>query len=124
MAALPLIELTIAQGGSYETLFTLIGDNGVATDLTGASAAMQIRADYADRQSPTTAALLTLSSATGGGLTLGGAAGTVRINITPDQSAGLVPPGYKAVWDIEIALANGEVEKIGGPVEIWPEVTR
>lgn len=108
----------IQQGASFPYSTTLYTDATETTplDLTGASAALQIRKQHASLTAG-------LSLTSGNGITLGGAAGTVAINITPTQTRALVPGRY--VWDFELTLASGQVDRLfEGDPRVTPEVTR
>jgi hypothetical protein len=58
-----------------------------------------------------------------GGITLGGAAGTIDLFISATDTAGFA--WESGVYDIELIQPNGEVQrKIEGAVVVSPEVTR
>jgi hypothetical protein len=79
-------ELAIDQGATFERTVEWHDADGAVVDLTGYTAAFGI---YASRTSAALggAALLSLSEAAG--LTLGGTAGTIDIELTAAQTAGL-----------------------------------
>ena len=84
-------------------------------DLSGASARMQIRADF---DGPV---LLELSTVTGG-LTITGP-GTIEREIPASDTASIT--WTKAVYDLEVEYADGTVHRyFEGPVSVSPEVTR
>jgi hypothetical protein len=90
---------------------------GPPYDLTGARARMQIRLR------PGAPVLVDLTSEPGGGLTLGGALGTIGVYISPDQTQSLTTK--KAVYDLFVIYA-GEVDShriLKGKVTIELAVT-
>ena len=89
---------------------------GTKKDLTNYTAAMDIRR----RQSDSTAlASLTSSS----GITLGGTAGTINIELTDVQTAAIT--AGPAVWDLELIDASGSnLRLVEGTCEFTPSVTR
>lgn len=114
------VDFTVRQGVTFDHTATWeIGpdvDNLTLVNLTGYTAAMQIRATYA---STTTVAALTHSS----GLTLGGAAGTIQIQLSAAATAALAARTY--VYDLEVTSASGTVTGIiAGTFTVTPEVTR
>lgn len=77
-------DLIIEQGESFSQVITWqTGSSLVPVNLTGMTAKMQIR-DSADN------ALLTLTETAG--ITLGGAAGTIVITLTEEQTTALLIP--------------------------------
>lgn len=111
-------DITIYQGSTFRLPLTWkTGDPATPVDLTGCTARMQIRADV---KAPK--ALITLTTENGG-ITLGGAAGTVEIIVTPTQSKDVELSG--GVYDLEIVFAPDIVRRLlEGSVEVLPEVTR
>lgn len=94
-----------------------IADNGKPVDLTGFTARMQIRRNIADAS-----AVLDLTTANGG-ITLGGAAGTIRILATATATAALtISAGF---YDLELIDGAGAVLRLlQGTVTVSKEVTR
>lgn len=91
---------------------------GMPVDLTGYSAAAKGRARIADA-SP----VWSLSSAPGGGITLGGALGTITLAMSAAVTAALAPGS--GVWDLELTSPGGEVIRLmKGTYEITEEATR
>ena len=86
-------DLLIDQGGKFQTIVAYESPQGTRVSFAGASARMMLRVLKTDA-SPT------LSLTPGAGLTLGGTAGTVTINITPAQSLALTV--YEGVYDLDI----------------------
>lgn len=112
------INLAVDQGATYTKRVTWkTGKPATPVDLTGASARMQVRAKV---DSPDI--LLSLTSPDGG-ITLGGAAGTVDIRIEATATAGF--QWKSGVYDLEIQFADGTVRRLlAGSVAVSPEVTR
>lgn len=93
------------------------GANPVPNDLTGYAARMQIRPS---KDSSTVFHTLTTEN---GGITLGGAAGTVDLMIPDDVTA--LFRSTRAVYDLELVSATGDVMRlVEGGIKISPEVTR
>ena len=89
----------------------------VPVDLTGCTARMHARAKIGDAS-----ALLTLTTENGG-ITLGGVAGTITINISAVATAALT--WKSAVYDLEIVLSTGDVRRLmAGSISVSFEVTR
>lgn len=110
-------DILIEQGSTFSFVATWEDPDGDPIDVTGCAARMQVRPW---QESETV--LLSLTTANGG-ITLGGAAGTVTVYASDEATAAL-PPGY-AVYDIEIETAAGAVTRLlQGAVDISPEVTR
>ena len=108
--------IKVEQGAYWSRLMTYKDQAGDPIDLTGYSAAMMVRSLI-----ESTSTILSLTS--DDGITLGGDAGTIFIEITTAQSAAL-PPG-DAVYDLELTGPSGEVERLlQGPFIVSPEVTR
>lgn len=72
--------------------------DGTPVDLSGGSAIMQLRDE------PASAAVLTITSSSG--ITLGGTAGTIRVQIT-DAQLGALEAG---VYDYDLLFSSGSVE--------------
>lgn len=110
------LNLICPAGSTFDKTFTY-RIAGQLVNLTGWTARMQVRQKHtADTK------LLDLTTSNGG-ITLGGAAGTVAIYATDTQTAAL-PAG---VWRYDIELINGS-GKVGrfleGTFTVTPEVTR
>ena len=117
MAAAKL-KLTVEQGATFrKTLTWKAGTPAVAVDLTGCTARMHIRTEIA---SPVPLVTLTTEN---GGITLGGAAGTIVLLIAATTTAAI---NWEAgVYDLEVVFTNGDVRRLlYGPVAISLEVTR
>lgn len=111
--------LTVPQGATFvRTVQWLQADGVTPVSLTGYTAAMQVRKNYA-----ATTAVLSLSSPSSG-LSIDAGTGTTTITITSGQTAALAPGGY--VYDLELTLTSGTVvtRLLEGPLTVTPEVTR
>lgn len=108
-------DLAIPQGATFDRTLTVeIG--GEALDLTGYTAAMDVRKEY---ESATADLELTNTA----GIELGGNLGTVRILITATQTGALTAGNYK--YDLELYAPDGTVTRlIYGDVNVSREVTR
>ena len=108
----------IDQGADWFINFTYKNPNGTPVNITGYTAALQIRT------SPLAAtAVLTLTSPSSG-ITITGATGLIECHATAAQTA-LITNG-KYAYDIEItAPSTGVVTRlVQGTVQVSPQVTR
>lgn len=104
------------QGTTISRTVTWTGPDGTPIDITGYSAAMQIRENY---ESPTTI----LSLASPADITVGGVDGVFVINVTAAVMTGLADGKY--VYDFEVTSAGGTVTRLlQGALIITPEVTK
>lgn len=109
-------NFTIEQGATFERTITVRDSDDELFDFSGYTARMHIRPEV---DSATILATLTTAN---GGIVLGGAAGTVAINITATATAGIQVDG---VYDLEIISADNKVYRLlKGIVRLDPEVTR
>ncbi len=118
MAAAKL-KLAIEQGATFTKVLTWkSGTPALPVDLTGCTARMQIR------QSITSAEVLSSLTTLNGGITLGGAAGTISIRI--EATATALFTWKEGVYDLEVVMAdNVTVNRlVYGTVIVSPEVTR
>jgi predicted MFS family arabinose efflux permease len=110
------LDFTIEQGATFNLLLTW-KINNTLVNLTGYTARLQARVDVED-----TELVLSLTTANGG-ITLGGAAGTISLDQTATQTT-LLPAGTY-VYDLELIAANSTVTRlVQGELLISPEVTR
>lgn len=108
-------NITCYQGATYSETFT-IKINDVAVNLTGYTAAMQVRRSHED-----TTAILTLTS--GSGITLGGAAGTITLTIAYADTEDLIAGQY--LYDLEITSSGGTKDRLlQGTFTVSSEITR
>jgi hypothetical protein len=102
------------QGATYGLNLTwAIG--GTAVNLTGYTAAMQVR-----ENTSATATILSLTN--GSGITLGGTAGTIAIAV-PATTMGFATPG-NYVYDLELNSGGQVTRLIQGSFAIDAEVTK
>jgi hypothetical protein len=106
-------DLELYQGDTYALSITLTDkDSGVPVDLTGSTAAAQIRA--------TAAAPEVLADFVA---TVDGPSGTIHLDLPAADSAA-VPPGPH-VWDVETTDTTGRVRTwLAGAAVVTAEVTR
>jgi hypothetical protein len=110
-------NFVIDQGANWFLTVVYKDSTGTAINLTGYTAALQIRDTYADS---TTDLSLTSPS---GGITITGATGTIAITATAAQTGAIAAGSY--VYDLEITSASGIVTRlIQGRISISPQVTR
>ena len=110
------LDFTIEQGATFNLLLTWKIDN-VAVNLTNWTARLQARVDVEDTQT-----VLTLTTENGG-ITLGGALGTISLDQTATQTA--VLPAGTYVYDLELISGVGAVTRlVQGELNISAEVTR
>ena len=115
----PRVNLLIDQGAKFDQTF-LVKDksSGDVRDLTGYTARLQARTSH-DASTP----LVSLTS--GSGITLGGAAGTIRVTISATDTAQYT--WEQGVYDLEIIPSSGEDDAervLQGYVTVNKEVTR
>jgi hypothetical protein len=107
-------NITAYQGATYDLNLTwAIG--GTAVNLTGYTAAMQVRTNPSDA-SPV------LSMTSGTGITLGGTAGTIAVNVSASTMGSATPGNY--VYDLELNSGGQVTRLIQGAFAIQPEVTK
>ena len=111
-------DIVIDQFSTFRTAFRWeTKSTGAAVNLTGYSAAMQIRRTPADAT-----AVVSLHSA-GGGLTIDGPEGRVRIEISAAQTSSLAPGKY--VYDLVLTdLSSKKKRLVEGTVRVDAGVTR
>lgn len=110
------LDFTIEQGATFNLLLTW-KINDVAVNLTGYTARLAARVDVEDTET-----VLTLTTENGG-ITLGGALGTISLDRTAAQTT-LLPAGTY-VYDLELVAANATVTRlVQGELNISAEVTR
>jgi hypothetical protein len=104
-------NLIIDQGATYATKLNITDANGSAVDLTGYTAAAQIRKHY------------TSSNSTPFSVSLTAATGAVVLSLSSNATANLISGRY--VYDVELTDGAGRVSRIiEGTVTITPNVTR
>lgn len=106
---------TIDQGATWQLEVQYLDDNDVPVDLTGYTAAMQLRTDYLVEP-----ANLTLTTSNGG-IVITANTGTIMITATASQTYGLSAGIY--VYDLELTLNNYKERLIQGMLTVAGEVT-
>jgi len=110
------LDFTIEQGATFNLLLTWKIDD-TPVNITNWTARLAARVDVEDSE-----VILSLTTSNGG-ITLGGAAGTISLNQTATQTA--VLPAGTYVYDLELISAVGAVTRlVQGELNISPEVTR
>lgn len=95
-------DLTIDQGETYELVVTYKDSDGELVNLAGYDAKMQIR-DGSDWS-----LVLDIEQPVGGGIVLGGAAGTVTATI-PAATTMVMPEAEVLAYDLQVIAPNGNV---------------
>jgi hypothetical protein len=104
-------NLFIDQGATYATKLNITDANGDPVDLTGYTAAAQIRKHYTSSNS------VSFSASTSG------ATGVVILSLSANATANLYSGRY--VYDVELVDSQGRVSRIvEGIITITPNVTR
>jgi len=107
-------NITAYQGATYDLSLTwAIG--GTAVNLTGYTAAMQVK-----ENASSTASVLSLTNGTG--ITLGGTAGTIAIAVSANTMGSAIPGNY--VYDLELNSGGQVTRLIQGGFAIQAEVTK
>lgn len=110
--------LQIEQGATFDTTLTWKDSAGTPINLTGYSARAQVRSMH------TSATPIVDMTVGNGRLTLGGAAGTIRILLSDADTAALPAP-FDGVWDLELESGAGVTTRLlEGSATVSPEVTR
>lgn len=111
-------KIEAEKGATFSQTFTWKIDSNLV-NLTGYSARMKIRDP---KRAPSVNQVLSLTSAAGGGITLGGAAGTVVVTVAATTMDNIVAGKY--VYDLELEASGGTVTRLlKGPFIIYDEVT-
>ncbi len=109
-------DITLVQGSTFSQVFTWRDSSGDLVNLTGYTARMQAR--EAVEAADTFISLTTEN----GGISLGGAAGTITLSITAVATAAITKNG---VYDIELVSGGGIVTRLlQGNIILSKEVTR
>lgn len=108
-------NITCPQGATFDKTFSIALD-GSPKDLTGFSAAMQVRETF-----DSSATVVSLTN--GSGITLGGVLGTINV-IVSSSATSAIPAGYYS-YDLEITSGAGVRDRLlEGKFIVTPEVTR
>lgn len=106
------------QGATFSRVLTWKDSDGVAQNLTGFSARMQVR----DTTDDTDGSVLTLTTENSR-IALGGVAGTVSLLVDATTMAAI--PATQYVYDLELVSSGGVVTRlVQGTFVVDPEVTR
>ena len=109
-------DITIEQGATFSQVVTY-KESGVAINLTGYTARMQVRATL---ESASTLVELTTANSR---IALGGAAGTITLTISATDTAALT--AGRGVYDLELVSGSGIVTRLlQGVCTISRNVTR
>jgi tRNA threonylcarbamoyladenosine modification (KEOPS) complex Pcc1 subunit len=109
-------DILIEQGATFSQLVTY-KESGVAVNLTGYTARMQVRSTL---ESASTVVELTTAN---GRIALGGAAGTITLTISATDTAALT--AGRGVYDLELVSGSGIVTRLlQGVATISRNVTR
>lgn len=110
-------DFTIEQGATFHLAMTWKIDD-VPVNLTNWTARLQARVDVEDTET-----ILSLTTDAGGGITLGGALGTITLDRNATQTA-LLQAG-QFVYDLELISSVSSVTRLlQGQLTISAEVTR
>ena len=111
-----IYNATIDQDSIWNVTLVYNDSNDVPVNLTGYTAAMQLRQNYNSELAD-----LTLTTANGG-ITITGATGTIAISATATQT-GLLTPGFY-VYDLELTSGSNISRLIQGQITVAEQVTR
>jgi len=110
-------NILVDQGSTYTLAVTYKDSTGTAINLTGYTAAMQLRLDY-----DSATAVLSLSSPSNG-IVITGASGLVSITMSATQTAALSADTF--LYDLEITSPTSvKTRLIQGVVVVSAEVTK
>ena len=112
-----IYNATIDQGATWSVTVLYKDSAGAPINLTGYTAAMQVRQNYSSAEAD-----LTLTSPANG-IVITALTGTVVITMSALQT-GALDEGYY-VYDVELTSSGGLVDRlIQGQLTVAPEVTR
>lgn len=111
-----IYNTTIDQGSIWSVVLVYTDSNNTPVNLTGYTAAMQLRQNY-----NSATADLTLTTANGG-IAIVGATGTITITATATQT-GLLDAGFY-VYDLELTSGSNISRLIQGQLTVAEQVTR
>lgn len=114
------LDIEIEQGATFQKNLVWKDSTGAPINLTGYTARMMVRYKVADA-----APILTFTTENGG-ITLGGALGTINITGLASLTDAIPTTKVKtAVYDLELVSSTGVVTRlIEGKAIIIPQVTR
>jgi len=106
------------KGATFSQTFTWKIDSN-EVNLTSYSARMKVRDP---KRAPSVNQILSLTSASGGGITLGGSAGTITVTVPATTMDNIVAGKY--VYDLELEASNSTVTRLlKGSFTVYDEVT-
>ena len=108
-------DFEIEQGTTLNKQMVWKDSTGAPVDLSGYTARMQLRPSISSDT-----VLLDLTTENGG-ITLGGALGTITLHFTDAQTSALTKGG---VYDIEVVTGGNVTRLIQGAISLSKEVTR
>jgi len=105
-------NIYIDQGSSFSNTITVSGADGSALDLSGYTAASQMRKSYGSSTSYTFTSTITDA-----------AAGKIKISFTSDDTNDI--PGGRYLYDVEITSSGGSKTRvIEGIAVVTPQITK
>tara|TARA_B100001113_G_scaffold315525_1_gene281802 strand:- start:1626 stop:1955 length:330 start_codon:yes stop_codon:yes gene_type:complete len=105
------VNIVIDQGTDFETSVNLTDATGAQLDMTGMTAAAQIRKHH------------TSSNSTAFGTSLANTTGTLTLTLNNSVTSSLTAGRY--VYDVELTDSSSKISRIlEGIVTVTPEVTR
>lgn len=114
-------NIVVEQGATFNQTYTW-KINSNAVNLAGYTARMQVRGNGSGK-SWIQDQVISLTSAAGGGITLGGAAGTIAVSISATTTSALLPGKY--FYDLELESDDDTVTRLlKGTFTVSAEVTR
>jgi hypothetical protein len=115
------LSFRLYQGATFSEPVTLNDGSGNPINLTGCTAKLQARRDIAD-----TDPVFALDSTTGG-IVLGGAAGTITLNLSAAATKALAIDWDGEMWlhDLLLSFPDATVQRTyQGAIYAYPAVTR
>lgn len=110
------VNFVCPQGSTFSRTLTY-KINSASVNLAGYTAAMQIR------ERPYAKDYISFLNTENGGISLGGSAGTIALNIAASVTSNFIAGDY--VFDLELTSTNGTVTRlIEGKFNVTPEVTK
>jgi hypothetical protein len=114
------LNFTIHQGATWQRTVILKNPDGTVMNLTGCTARMQIRSNYADFAGGAPLADLTTAN---GKIVITALEGKIVLTISAAETQTFT--WRNAFYDVEVVFADATIRRIlEGRVEVKPEVTR
>jgi hypothetical protein len=108
---------TIDQGADWYINFTYQNPAGTPVNLTGATAALQLRTSPLAKTT-----VLSLTSAAGGGITITANTGLIACRATAAQTTAITNGRY--AYDLEVTQNSIVTRLVQGTIEVIAQVTR